>query len=141
MTFWYNDPAFVVDHRIDRAPILGGQNMKKACWKELLAGLIVASLVVSLCGCREGMKYHDIFGGAIAGGLIGWIIGHQYDQDGNGALIGAGVGALGGLAKALDELPPEHKEKLEKAANDVRNGNMLLSRGAVAPSVLSEAGL
>lgn len=115
--------------------------MRNVCWRKSLAGLITVVLLISLCAGCEGMKYHDIFGGAVGGALIGWIIGHQYDEDGNGALIGAGVGALGGLVKALDELPPEHKEHLEKAADNIRNGNTLLSRGIVSPSTFTEAGL
>jgi hypothetical protein len=115
--------------------------MRNVCWRKLPASLIVTSLLVSLCAGCHGMKYSKIAGGAVGGALIGWIIGHQYDEPGDGALIGAGAGALVGLASALDDLPPQPKENLEKAAKDVREGNPLLSRGRLSPSTFSEAGL
>ena len=115
--------------------------MRNVRWRKLLASLIVTSLLVSLCGGCQGMKYGKIAGGAVGGALIGWIIGHQYHEPGNGALIGAGAGALVGLAAALDDLPPQPKENLEKAAKDVREGNALLSRGYLTPAAFGEAGL
>lgn len=114
--------------------------MRNVRWRKLLASLIVTSLLVSLCGGCQGMKYSKITGGAVGGALIGWIIGHQYDEDGNGALIGAGAGALVGLAAALDDLPPEPKEKLEKAAKEVYRGDALVSHGGLPPEAFAEAG-
>ena len=115
--------------------------MRNVRWRRLLASLIVTSLLVSLCGGCQGMKDSKIAGGAVGGALIGWIIGHQYDEPGDGALIGAGAGALVGLASALDDLPPQQTEKLEKSAQDVRDGNVLLSRSRLSSSALTEAGL
>jgi hypothetical protein len=112
--------------------------MRKSRWKKSLVGLVIVSFLISLgTGC-EGMKYHEIYASAAGGALLGWIIGHQYHEDGNGALIGAGLGAAGDFLMQLDKLPKHH---VEEAADDVRNGNTLLSRGRLSPSALSEAGL
>ncbi len=115
--------------------------MRNGSWRKPLVGLITLVLTLSFGAGCQGMKYSDIYGGAIVGSVVGWIIGHQYEEPGNGALIGAGVGALGGLVRAIDELPPEHKEKLEKAADDVHNGSALLSHGRLSPAAFAEAGL
>jgi uncharacterized membrane protein len=115
--------------------------MNRVRWTGPLAGLTVVVLVMSLCAGCQGMKYGHIAQGAVGGALLGWIIGHQYHEDGNGALIGAGAGALVGLAVALDQLPPQPKEHLEEAAEDVHNGNALLSRGRLTPPAFREAGL
>jgi hypothetical protein len=112
--------------------------MRKSYWRKSLAGLVVVSLLMSLCAGCEGMKYHEILGAAAGGALVGWIIGHQYHEDGNGALIGAGAGAAFDFLKQLDNLP---KHRVEEAAGDVRNGNALLSRGMLSPTAFSDAGL
>jgi hypothetical protein len=99
--------------------------------------LIIMSLLVSLLSGCEGMKYHEICMSAAGGALLGWIVGHQYDEDGAGAAIGAGIFASGDFLKQLDELP---KHRLEEAADDVRNGDALLSRRSEPRSILTEAG-
>jgi len=112
--------------------------MRKSCWRKSLAVLVVASLLISLCTGCEGMKYHEIVASAAGGALVGWIIGHQYHEDGNGAAIGAGAAAAFDFLKQLDDLP---KHKVEEAADQVSNGHSLMSRGIVSPSTFSQAGL
>jgi hypothetical protein len=113
--------------------------MRIVCRERLLVSLLIISLLIPLGGC-QGMRYGKIACGAVGGALLGWIIGHQYNEDGNGALIGAGTGALVGLAAALDDLPPQQKEHLDKAAKDVHNGDMLLSHGRLTPEAYRQAG-
>lgn len=66
--------------------------MKSLTW---LLGLIATVGLLS-CGCTQTEE--GATGGALAGGAIGGIVGHQSGHTGEGAAIGAAGGAiLGGL--------------------------------------------
>jgi hypothetical protein len=111
--------------------------MRNGSWTKSLAGLVVVSLLISLCAGCEGMKYHEIYMTAAGGAVVGWIVGHQYDEDGWGAAAGAAAFGFGDFLKQLDNLP---QKPLEEAAKDVSEGNSLLSRGVLSPSALTQAG-
>jgi len=85
--------------------------------------LAVLLLGVSLCGGCAELKYHRIFMAGLGGAAVGAIVGHQSDECGAGALIGAAVFATGDLLFQVDKL---NEKKMEKAADDVAKGDNLL---------------
>jgi len=58
------------------------------------AVLLLAVCLVTFLGCTTAQKGAGI--GAVAGGGLGAIIGHQSGHTGEGAAIGAAAGAIGG---------------------------------------------
>lgn len=60
------------------------------------AYLLILALVIPLAGCTTTQK--GASAGAVLGGAVGAIIGHQQGKGLEGTAIGAGVGALGGAA-------------------------------------------
>lgn len=65
--------------------------------------LILVMFLISFCACTTVQK--GAAGGAVVGGGLGAIIGHQSGETGKGAAIGAAAGAVGGALIA------EHAEK------------------------------
>lgn len=89
----------------------------------VLAIVTLVSVIVPLCGGCQDLKYHRIYMTAIAGAAIGAIVGHQSDECGAGAAVGAGLFATGELLHQIDDLPKQ--KKLEKAADEVARGESL----------------
>ncbi len=94
--------------------------------KRAFIGLAVLVVVMSLCGGCSELKYHEIFGAGLIGAGVGAIVGHQSDECGAGAAIGAAVFATGDLLKQVDDL--NEKKKMEKAAEEVAKGSSLLDQ-------------
>ncbi len=96
-----------------------------ASHKRSLVGLVVLLVGISLCGgCSSDLKYSQIFGAGLCGAAVGAIVGHQSDECGNGAAIGAAVFATGDLLHQIDQI--NEKKKVEKAADEVAKGDTLL---------------
>jgi hypothetical protein len=91
-------------------------------------GIFVVAILASVCvvlsgGCRN-LEYHKIYMTGLAGAAVGAIVGHQSDECGAGAGVGAAVFAVGELLHQVDEMPRE--KKMEKAADEVARGDSLL---------------
>jgi hypothetical protein len=77
---------------------------------------LVASLVLGLGGCCgenrsngcNGLELHPIYSSALAGAVIGGIVGYQSDEPGEGAAVGAAIFGVGAL---LHEIDREHRDK------------------------------
>jgi len=96
-----------------------------ASHRKSLVGLMVLLVGISLCGgCSSDLKYSEIFGAGLCGAAVGAIVGHQSDECGAGAAIGAAVFATGDLLHQIDEF--NAKKKVEKAAEEVAKGDSLL---------------
>ena len=120
--------------------------MKTKTQHESIAIMLIASLVLSACGgCggtggghREDIKLHPIYESALWGAAIGAVIGHQSDEAGNGAALGAGVFALGSLLKQTDRMPP--KSRQEKRKRDEEPQEVVIhihnDNGSTTPVVL-----
>ncbi len=93
--------------------------------RPLLCALILTS-VFSLYGCNEGMKWHPVYDAALIGGVVGVVVGHQYDEDCKGAAIGAAIGAAGCYLNQYDELASADDVVIEVAGVD----------GSITPVVL-----
>ena len=78
--------------------------------------LAILSLAIFLCSGCSGLKYHPIWKHALGGAVVGLIIGHQSDEDGAGAALGAAVFAGGETLRQLDQ---QSKKDLEEAAEAV----------------------
>lgn len=102
--------------------------MKTRYFRWLLLYALILTSVLSLCGCNEGMKWHPVYDGALIGGVIGTIVGHQYDDDCKGAAIGAAIGALGAYLEQYDELASADDVVIEVAGTD----------GSITPVVLKK---
>jgi len=96
--------------------------MGKVYRKKWVVVLLIASLVISLCGGCSGLKYHNIYRAAFCGAAIGAVIGHQSDECEAGAFLGAAVFAVGDLLHQMDDLS---EKRLEEAAEEVAKGNPL----------------
>jgi len=92
--------------------------MKARLFRTPILCTLIVSLVMSLCGCNEGMKWHSVYNAALIGGVVGLIVGHQYDEDGQGAAIGAAVGAAGCYLEQVDELAAAENVVIEVASEN-----------------------
>ncbi len=91
--------------------------------------LTIVSLCISLCGGCSGLRYHNLFGAALAGAAVGGIIGHQSDECANGIAVGAAVFFTGEMLRQIDDLK---EQEVEKAAEEVAKGNHLLAPTSLA---------
>lgn len=94
----------------------------------MIVVFVLVSLCVSLSGGCQDLKYHDIYMAAAGGALIGAIVGHQSDECGAGAGVGAAVFAAGELLCQIDKL---NERKLEEAAEKAPEGGSPLDPNRV----------
>lgn len=115
--------------------------MTKTSGNRSLALVLIGTILVALgSGCaasRNGgggseLKYHDIYMASFTGALVGLVIGHQSNEDGEGAALGAAVFGIGEFLSQLDNQPKKEKD-LEEAAGEVAAG-----RTYPAPDYLSQ---
>lgn len=91
--------------------------------RKALVVCVLASLCIALSGGCQDLKYHRIYMTAAGGAALGAIIGHQSDECGAGAGVGAAVFAVGELLHQIDDL---NEQKLEEAAERApRDGSPL----------------
>jgi hypothetical protein len=102
--------------------------MKAGYFRRPLLFALVITFVISLCGCNEGMKWRPVYDAAIIGGVVGVIVGHQYDEDCSGAAIGAAIGAAGVYLEQYDELASADNVVVEVAGTN----------GSIIPVVLKK---
>ncbi|MGD8500400.1 MAG: hypothetical protein PVJ86_07115 [Phycisphaerales bacterium] len=108
----------------------------KTTVKNTVAIVLAASFVLGLCsgcnsGCSDGgngLKISPIYESALWGALIGGIVGHQSEEPGEGAAIGAAIFGVGELLKQSDRhhKEKEHKHKdecVEEVVVEIRNSN------------------
>jgi hypothetical protein len=102
--------------------------MRTIAIRKPVAIALIGSLLMSVCGGCSELKWHPIYSAALGGALVGWIIGHQSDQDGEGAAIGAAIGATGCLLEQIDRMSKEEKVVVEVTNSD----------GSITPVVLKK---
>jgi hypothetical protein len=116
--------------------------------KKTVPVVLIASLVPALFGCCEEhrndggkpLRLGPIYGSAITGAIIGGIVGHQSDEPGEGAAVGAALFGVGALLGEIDRQHEkgEHKheeECAEEVVIQIRNDN-----GSTMPIVLKKKG-
>src|SRR4030042_66467 len=109
--------------------LVSGRNSMKARYlRILIVYVLMGILVLSLSGCCEGMKWHPVYNAALIGGVVGVIVGHQYDEDCQGAAIGAAIGATGSFLEQLDDLAMAEDVVIEVAREN----------GSIVPVVLKK---
>lgn len=105
-----------------------------------LRALVVLALVVALAGCAADDPNRRAKQGALIGGLLGGVAGHQVEDD-KGRYVGAALGALAGAAVGnyMDQQARELERLLadEQAANELRISRM--ADGSVRLGIASEA--
>ena len=105
-----------------------------------LRALVVLALVVALAGCAADDPNRRAKQGALIGGLLGGVAGHQVEDD-KGRYIGAALGALAGAAAGnyMDQQARELERLLadQQAANELRISRM--ADGSVRLGIASEA--
>jgi len=89
---------------------------------------LIGSLVLSVCGGCASLQWHPIYNAALGGALIGWVIGHQSNEDGEGAALGAAIAATGCLLEQIDKSSKEEKVVVELTNAD----------GSITPVVLKK---
>lgn len=124
--------------------------MKTRNQKTPVAIVLIASLALSACGgCSSScdsdgdgrLKLSPIYQSALWGALLGGIIGHQSDEAGNGAALGAAVFGVGALLKQTDKMPHERREHKPKREDkqevvvQIQNEN-----GSLTPVLLKREG-
>jgi hypothetical protein len=112
--------------------------------------VLVVSLVMSACGgCSSScdscgsdrLKLSPIYESMLWGAAIGGIIGHQSDEAGNGAALGAAVFGVGALLKQTDKMPDQSKEpKLEREDEQEVVVQIQNDNGSLTPVVLKKEG-
>ena len=116
--------------------------MKLTSYKTPLIVTLIASLMF-LSGCGEGMRASDIYGASLCGALVGVIIGHQSDEDGEGAALGAAVFGVGELLSQLDNLDKKEKEHRDEG-DDGRTEIYIIqvhnSNGSITPIEIEKKG-
>jgi hypothetical protein len=108
----------------DGKPFFWRAEMVMVSYRRSLVALVILVVGVSLCGGCADLKYHEIFGAGLAGAAVGAIVGHQSDECGAGAVVGAAVFATGDLLCQIDRI--NEQNKVEKAKEEVAKGNSLL---------------
>ena len=123
--------------------------MKTRNQKTSMVIVLVVSLALLACGgCSSGdssdsgrLKLSPIYKSMLWGAAIGGIIGHQSDEAGNGAALGAAVFGVGALLKQTDKMPDQHKEDKHEEQDEqevviqIHNEN-----GSLTPVVLKKEG-
>ena len=102
--------------------------MRTSFLRRLTVSVFIVMLPLGVSGCSEGMKWHPVYNAALIGGVVGVIVGHQYDEDCKGAAIGAAIGALGSFLEQTDELAVVENVVVEVASGD----------GSIVPVVLKK---
>ncbi len=102
--------------------------MKGTIIRTPVAITLIGSLVLSVCGGCASLQWHPIYSAALGGALVGWIIGHQSNEDGEGAAVGAAIAATGCLLKQIDDASKEKKVVVEVTNQD----------GSITPVVLKK---
>jgi len=92
--------------------------MKTTGTKKLVVTVLIGSLLLGLCGGCEGFQWHPFYTAALGGALVGAIIGHQSNEDGEGAVLGAAIGATGCLLQQLDKASKQEKVIVEVTNED-----------------------
>ena len=85
---------------------------------QVLMVLCVGLPVVGLNGCCEqhwegNGRLHSLYVSTLTGAGAGWIVGHQSNEDGEGAAIGAGLALTSALLHHIDE-QMTHEEEPEE---------------------------
>jgi hypothetical protein len=110
--------------------------------KTELIALTILFVIIFSSGCNEDLKLHPIFDEAIKGAIIGGIVGYQSHEEGEGAAIGATLGAVGELLRQIDEdndgekkePKHDHNEKIKEIyIIEVHNSN-----GSITPVELTK---
>ena len=105
-----------------------------------LRALAIFVLAVVLAGCAADDPNRRAKQGALVGGLLGGIAGHQVEDD-KGRYVGAALGALAGAAVGnyMDQQARELERLLadEQAANELRISRM--ADGSIRLGIASEA--
>jgi hypothetical protein len=119
--------------------------MKTTFKRQFMAIALVASVVLGLCcGCNEGnsnLKLNPLYTHTLTGALIGGIVGHQSEEPGEGAAVGAVIFGVAELLHQIDEAAEKEEEcededeQAEEVVTRVRN-----SDGSVTPVVLRKQG-
>lgn len=91
---------------------------------------LIGSLVLSVCGGCASLQWHPIYEAALGGALIGWIIGHQSNEDGEGAAVGAAIAVTGCLLRQIDDASKEEKVVVEVTNSDGSLTPVVLKRKA-----------
>lgn len=121
----------------------------KTTSRKAVSFVLIVTMLTALCGCGEQHRSDSakpirgsvVYGSAVAGGIIGAIIGYQSDEAWNGAALGAGLFGVGALLGEMDRVNDErHRDKKdddEHARADevvipIRNDN-----GSETPVVLT----
>ncbi len=102
--------------------------MKIRHFRRPLLCILILTSILSLCGCNEGMKWHPVYNAAVIGGVVGAVVGHQYDDDCKGAAIGAAIGGIGVYLEQYDELASADEVIVEVAGTN----------GSITPVVLKK---
>jgi hypothetical protein len=118
--------------------------MKLTTYKTPIIALVISSLL--LAGCGEGLRTSDIYRSALFGALVGVIVGHQSNEDGEGAAVGAAVFGVGELLNQLDNLDHAPKEKERESKGNVSGCKEIYviqvhnSNGSITPVEIEKKG-
>lgn len=102
--------------------------MKKRFLRTLVVCILTGILGLSLSGCGEGIKWHPVYNAALIGGVVGAVVGHQYDEDCQGAAIGAAIAATGVYLEQYDDLASAENILVEVTSEN----------GSITPVVLKK---
>jgi hypothetical protein len=126
--------------------------MKTKVKKPSVSIVLIASLVLGLCGgCHSGCDHSDnglklspIYQSALWGALIGGIVGHQSEEPGEGAAIGAAIFGVGELLKQTDRLHKKREHEDEDDDDDEEGEEVVViirnNNGSVLPVELKKKG-
>jgi hypothetical protein len=116
--------------------------MKLTSYKTPFIVTLIASLMF-LGGCGEGMRASSIYGASLCGALVGAIVGHQSEEDGEGAAVGAVIFGVGELLNQLDNLEDkdkEHKDNDDNGRTEIYVIQVHNSNGSITPIEIEKRG-
>ncbi len=119
--------------------------------RKTVSVVLIATLVTALCGCGEEhrsdshkpIRLGPIYTSAITGAIIGGIVGHQSEEPGEGAAVGAvifGVGALLGEIDRANKHRHHEEDDEDEHDEDELVFHIRSADGSETPVVLRKKG-
>ena len=110
--------------------------------KTKLIALTMLCIIIFSSGCNEDLRVSRIYENAIAGAIIGGIVGYQSREEGEGAAVGATLFGVGELLRQIDEDKDQEKNEAKQGHDEKIKEIYIIqvhnSNGSITPVELTK---